>query len=64
VHADPAAGRDRLTDRADRSVHVAEQERVVQRLLAFEEGERIVGVVVSAPDEHAGRDLADAEPAR
>ena len=45
----------------DGLAHVPEQERVVQRLLAGEEGPRLLGVAVAAPDEHACRDLAEAE---
>ena len=61
VHADPLSGRDRGADPLDRHGHVPELERVVERLLAGEKGLRLPGVAVSAPDEHAGRDLADAE---
>ncbi|TML66403.1 MAG: aminotransferase class V-fold PLP-dependent enzyme, partial [Actinobacteria bacterium] len=35
---------------------------MVQRLLAVEKGLRLLRIAVTAPDEHAGRDLADAEP--
>src|SRR5207248_3782574 len=41
--------------------HVPEREGIVQRLLALEEGPRLRGVGVPAPDENARRDLADAE---
>src|SRR3989475_5927571 len=61
VDADSLPSRDRGPDPLDRNGHVAKEERVVQRLLAGQEGPRLVGVVVSAPDEHAGRDLADAK---
>ena len=62
VHADPSSVGDRGADALDRRGHVAEQERIVQRLFAGQKGPSFVGVAVSAPDEHAGRDLADAEP--
>src|SRR4029453_7376554 len=41
--------------------HVAEKQRIVQHLLAGEEGPRLLEVAVAAPDEHACRDLAEAE---
>ena len=70
VDADPPPGGDRGADALARGLHVAEQERVVRRLLAVEEAPRVVGVDVAAPDEHGGRQLrrcrarARARPAR
>jgi hypothetical protein len=61
VDADPLPGRDGRADALDRPAHVADQQRIAQRLLAAEERPRGLEVAVSAPDEHAGRDLADAE---
>jgi hypothetical protein len=61
VHADALAVRDRGADPVDRGAHVSDQQRVVQRLLAGEKRPRRFGVAVSAPDEHACRDLAEAE---
>src|SRR6266540_2149375 len=52
---------DRRADPLHRGGHVPEQEWVVQRLLAGEEGFRLLGVAVAAPDENARGDLADAE---
>src|SRR5207244_9620831 len=45
----------------DRLLHLAAQERIVQGLLAGQKGPRLIGVAVTAPDEHAGRDLAEAQ---
>ncbi|MDX6487303.1 MAG: isopenicillin-N epimerase, partial [Gaiellaceae bacterium] len=61
VDADPLAGRDRAPDPVDGLPHAAEQEGVVRRQLALEEGARDVGVAIAAPDEDARRQLADAE---
>src|SRR5207247_1617584 len=61
VDADAAALGDRSTDARDRGGHVPKLERIVQRLFAGEERPRFVGVAVAAPDEHACRDLAEAE---
>ena len=61
VHADPLTGRDRRANPLDRGGHVSKLERIPQRLLAGEERARRVGVAVAAPDEHACRDLAEAE---
>src|SRR5438067_1777845 len=61
VHADPFARGDGRANSFHGSGRVSEQKLVVQRLLAGQEGPRLVGVAVSAPDEHAGRDLADPE---
>ena len=61
VDADPPAVGDGGADPLTRERHVAEQERVVRRLLAGEEQARPLGVVVAAADEHGGRQLADPE---
>src|SRR5438270_9557641 len=61
VNADAPARGDGAADPLDRLGHLAEQERIVQRLLAGQEGPRLVGIAVAAPDEHACRDLAEAE---
>ena len=61
VDADALTRRDRRADLRNGHVHVAEQERIVQRQLAGEEGSRLLGVAVAAPDEHACRDLAEAK---
>ena len=51
VDADALAGGDRGADPLDGDGHVAEQERVVRRALAGEEGAGRVEVAVAAPDE-------------
>jgi hypothetical protein len=61
VDADALPRRDRPLDRLAGTGHVAEQEGVVPRRQAFEEGARLLGVAVSAPDEDASGDLADVE---
>ena len=61
VDADPLPGRDRGANLRNRKLHVPELERIVQRQLAGEEGTRLLGVAVAAPDEHACRDLAEAK---
>ena len=61
VDTDALAGGDGGVDRLARRGHVPERERVVQRLFAGEKRPRLRGVGVPAPDEHACRDLADAE---
>src|SRR5207253_3577528 len=61
VDADATASADRRADALDRRIHVSEQEGVVQRLLTGQKGPRLFGVAVAAPDEHACRDLAEAE---
>ena len=61
VDADAAALGDGGADLLRGGLHVAEQERVVRRLLALEEGARDRGVGVPAPDEHGCRQLADPE---
>ena len=61
VHADALPRRDRGPDALDRTGHVAEQEGIVQGLFPREEHPRLLGVAVAAPDEHACRDLAEAE---
>ena len=63
VDADPAALLDGGADLRARSFHVAEEERVVRRLLAVEEAARVGGIGVAAPDEHGGGQLGDAERA-
>ena len=61
VDADPAALLDSGTDLRARDLHVAEQERVVRRLLAVEETARVGGIGEAAPHEHGGRQLGDPE---
>ena len=61
VHADPLPGGDRGANPLDGLGHVPEQEGIVQGLFAGQEGPRHLGVAVAAPDEHACRDLAEAE---
>ena len=61
VHADSLPRRHGGANACDRNLHVAEQERIVQRLLARKERTGLLGVAVAAPDEHACRDLAEAE---
>ena len=61
VHADPLACGDRGSNLLHRLVHVTQQEGIVQRLFAGQKGPRHLGVAVAAPDEHACRDLAEAE---
>src|SRR6476661_1743011 len=61
VHTDPLPGSDRSADPIHSRTHVPEQEGIVQGLLAGQEGPRYLGVAVAAPDEHACRDLAEAE---
>src|SRR5207249_11241564 len=61
VNADPLPLPDRGADPLDRLAHAAEEEGIVQRLLAGQESPRLVGVAVAAPDEHACRDLVEAE---
>jgi hypothetical protein len=53
VDADALAGRDRGVDLLDGVLHVAQEVRIVQRQLAGQEGPRLLGVAVAAPDEHA-----------
>src|SRR6266571_7842229 len=61
MDADALPTGNRRPDPLDGGGHVSKKEGIVQGLLAGQEGPRLVGVAVSAPDEHAGRDLADAE---
>ena len=61
VDADPLAGGDRRAYPLDGNGHVAQEGGIVQGLFAGQEGPRHLGVAVAAPDEHACRDLAEAE---
>src|SRR6266540_3922601 len=61
VDADALACRNRSSYVLNRPLHVAEQVGVVQGQLAGQEGPRLLGVAVAAPDEHARRDLVEAE---
>ncbi|MBV8561704.1 MAG: hypothetical protein JOZ56_01300 [Actinobacteria bacterium] len=63
VDADAPAVGDGCADALAGEGHVAEQERVVRRLLPFEEAARAVRVVVAAADEDGGGDVGDAERA-
>src|SRR6185503_8229432 len=61
VDADPAALLDSGADLRAGSLHVAQQERVVRRLLPVEKTARAGGIGVAAPPEHGGRELRDPE---
>ena len=61
VDADPGASRDGAADGVDRLLHVAEEKRVVRRLLTGEKGSRSCGVCVASSNEDAGGDLAHPE---
>ncbi len=61
VDADPAPLLDRRADLRAGGLHVAEEERIVRRLLAVEETRRLGRIGVAATDEHGGRQLGDSE---
>ena len=61
VDADPASLLDGGSDLRACGLHVAEQERIVRRLLAVEEAARDSRIGVAAPDQYRGRQLRDAE---
>src|SRR5262249_13940081 len=61
VGAVRAPRRERASDRGGCLLHVAEEERVVERLLAVEKRARVRGGAVPAPDEDARRELADSD---
>jgi hypothetical protein len=61
VDTDPAALLDGGTDLRAGGLHVAQQERVVRRLLPIEEAARHGGIGVAAPHKHCGCQLGDPE---
>src|ERR1041385_8469895 len=63
VDADAAPFLDSSAELSARSLHVAEEEWIMRRLLAAEKTARLSGVGVAPPDEHRCRDLRDSERA-